>query len=145
MRDEVFKFIRFACVGAIGFATDATIIYFLIKAGMHPYPARVMSFAAALTVTWFANRHWTFKASGQASAHKRFAAYLGVQLTGGTVNFIIYATVLHFIGVSAEKAVLALFIGALFGVFVNFAGARFLVFSEHLIRDRRPDADGGSA
>lgn len=145
MREEAFKFIRFASVGAVGFTTDASILYFLIHSGVHPYPARLLSFVAALSVTWFANRHWTFKAGNQANAHKRFAAYLAVQLTGGTVNFIVYAIVLHFIGASPEKAVLALFIGALFGVFVNFSGSRFLVFSERLIRDKAPESPDSAA
>jgi putative flippase GtrA len=123
---------RFAAVGVLGFCVDGGILYALITTGRGPYLARAISFPVAVSVTWYLNRNWTFVVGNSgASKGKQYAGYFAVQITGALANYACYVAVLQFIEPTARVALLALAIGAMLGLIVNFLGARLLVFSAH--------------
>ncbi len=126
---ERVQFLRFCIVGAVGFVTDGGVLYALVKAGFDPFLARFASFPAAVTVTWFFNRVWTFAAHGNGgSAHRQYLGYFIVQLVGALVNYIFYAATLSFMEPTAGNALKALAVGSAVGLIVNYGGARLLVF-----------------
>lgn len=120
---------RFFVVGALGFCVDAGLLVLLISAGSGPYWGRLISFPAAVTVTWYLNRIWTFRGSATANPAKEYTSYLGVQIVATLANFAIYSALLRWVfGESAEMAVPALGVGAIAGLVINYFGARVIVF-----------------
>ena len=120
------QILRYGLVGALGFLVDAGLLYLMVARGMPPHPARLLSFAAALTTTWALNRAWTFQAQGAAG--RSYLGYLLVQLFGLAVNYLFFAATIWLLEPTPANAVLGLAIGSAFGLVVNFAGAR-LVFA----------------
>lgn len=127
-RKTAFQFLRFGSTGAIGFSIDASILYALVALGFDAYLSRVISFSAAVTITWLINRSWTFRSTENTENNNRFLRYLLVQMTAVSVNYAFYAAVLAFIPVTPANAVFALAVGSIFGLIVNFAGAKAFVF-----------------
>jgi putative flippase GtrA len=127
MRKEL---VRFAAAGAAGFVVDAGLLYVALWLGAGYFIGRLLSFLCAVWVTWQINRNITFGAHRDASssAWTEWWRYLAAMSVGGAVNYAIYSIVL----LVAPKGVLvplyAVGAGALVGILVNFAGARFWVF-----------------
>ena len=95
--------------------------------GLPPHLARLLSFAAALTTgLGRLNRAWTFQAQG--SAGRSYLGYLLVQLFGLAINYLFFAATISLLEPTPANAVLGLAIGSVFGLVVNFVGAR-LVFA----------------
>lgn len=139
LTESHFQFLRFGVVGAAGFTTDACTLYLLIRAGVDPYLARVASFPVAVTVTWFLNRIWTFAAHGKGgSAHRQYLGYFIVQIAGALVNYMFYAATLSLMEPTAANAIKALAVGAIFGLIVNFTGAKMLVFRNKNAPAKKP-------
>jgi putative flippase GtrA len=60
------QFQRFLAVGALGFFVDFSVLYLAVNVvGVSPFAGRLVSFIIAATVTWKANRHFTFATDGQ--------------------------------------------------------------------------------
>ena len=123
----------FAFVGAIGFLIDAGLLAVQVHLfGIGPYSARLGSFTAAVTATWWLNRRHTFRELGRYSAGKEYRRYIGVQIIGALTNLGVYAAVLTLIPWFARYPVLALAVGAGPGLVVNYTLGRLLVFpGEH--------------
>jgi len=119
---------RFGVVGALGFLADAGVLYLLTRMGGDPYVMRVISFALAVTLTWWMNRRWTFRAA-RARRGGEYLSYLAVQLCGAALNYALFALVLYWITPSPANSVLALAVGSVAGLIVNYSGARFIVFA----------------
>jgi len=123
------SFPRFIVIGATGFLVDLAILELLTRAGgLAPVPARVISFAIALSVTWALSRFWGFRAHRSARALPEAARYVGVQLTGGLANFLTYAAALLVVPALERHLFLPLALGSAVGLVINYAGARLLVF-----------------
>ena len=130
------QFIRFCLVGAVGFVVDVTVLY--AAAGLLGwYAARVLSFMAAVTATWWFNRRFTFAAtardkenSGGGNAMSilgEYCKYVGSMLGGAAVNYAAYVLALRLLhGPWAGAAGVAA--GSIAGLAVNFCAARFFVF-----------------
>ncbi len=122
----------FAVGGVVGFLVDAGIVQFLVRgAGVNPYAARVPSFLVAASVTWAWNRYLSFAHRRGIDRRREWLRWMSVMSIGAVLNYGIYAvlvavsaTVQHWpaAGVAAGSAVAA---------FVNFLGARNLVFTGH--------------
>ena len=77
---------RFLNVGAIGFAIDAGMLWFLVYVlDMGAIPARVLSFVVTISVTFVLNARYTFGVSVRGSSKSR---YIAVQLMGAALNFV---------------------------------------------------------
>jgi putative flippase GtrA len=118
----------FSGVGAIGFGIDASILSTLVHFfGWPHYTARAMSFAAAVTVTWYLNRLWVFGATGDIA--REYRAYFTVQVAGATINLGTYAFVIAAVPGLAQLPVLPLAAGASLALLFNYSMARRWVFA----------------
>jgi putative flippase GtrA len=123
------RVLGFALVGAIGFLIDAGLLAAQVYLfGVGAYTARLWSFAAAVTTTWWLNRGHTFRGLGRYSAGTEYRRYLGVQICGALANLGTYAGILFLIPSFAGYPVLALAIGAVPGLAVNYILSRRFVF-----------------
>ena len=113
-------------VGALGFVVDAAILSSLVHfGGWSPYTARALSFAAAVTVTWYCNRRFVFVATNRAS--REYGAYFTVQLIGAAINVGAYAVIIELVPTLARTPVVPLACGAALALLFNyFASGRFV-------------------
>ncbi len=122
------RFTAFATVGFVGFVVDAAILSTLVHAqGWHHYTARVLSFTAAVSVTWYLNRHWVF--SRTSDRKREYGAYFGVQLVGAAINLGTYALVIAVIPSLAHLPVLPLAGGAALALLFNYSATSHWVFA----------------
>lgn len=88
------RFVKFAIVGAAGFAVDAGALALVLKTtALDAFSARIISIAGALCATWMLNRTLTFGKSGRPLAREAMR-YGGVGIAGSVMNYFIYSTVL---------------------------------------------------
>ncbi len=124
------ELLRFAAAGVAGLATDVLVLYLALALGLGPYGGRVVSFLAAVFVTWQLNRRFTFAArAGTLSLWRQWWRYLGAMLGGGAVNYGAYTLVMLLAPRHAWLPLAAVACGSLAGMAVNFIGAKFFVFT----------------
>ncbi|WP_341367179.1 GtrA family protein [Yoonia sp. BS5-3] len=129
MKSElVTQIMRFGVVGSVGFIVDASLLWLFLSLGVNPYLGRLMSFPIALVTTWALNHKWTFGATHHAHRKGHFRRYLGVQLTGMSVNYMTYSLVITILGRDDFVILSALVAGSFVGMFINFCGARYIAF-----------------
>jgi len=121
------RFTSFVAVGGVGFAVDAAILSALVHGlDWSHYTARAVSFATAVTVTWYCNRHWVFARSADAS--REYRAYFAVQLVGAVINLGAYVAILETARSLARFPVLPLAGGAVLALLFNYWAAGRWVF-----------------
>lgn len=121
------QLLRFAGVGAAGFALDVLVLYLALALGAGHYGGRALSFLAAVYATWRLNRRYTFAAAG-GSRWREWWRYLLAMLAGGLVNYGVYSALVALLAPRPWLPLAAVAVGSLAGMGVNFAGARMLVF-----------------
>jgi len=122
------RFASFAAVGAAGFVVDAAILSALVHVGgWHHYTARALSFATAVTVTWYFNRHWVF--SPTSDRRREYGTYFGFQALGAAINLGTYALVIAALPSLARYPVLPLAAGAALALLFNYSAAGRWVFA----------------
>jgi putative flippase GtrA len=114
---------RFLLVGGAAFVLGSAILKLLIELGVSPYLAQIPVFAAAVTFTWALNRRYTFDAASKPTFREYFA-YLVVS-SGGLGTNVFFYTVSVALGC---PPLLALAIGTICGMTVNFLGYDRMVF-----------------
>lgn len=124
------QFLRFCLIGGLGFVTDFTVLYIGVTwLGLGSVIGRIMSFVIAATVTWKANRHFTFR-HDHAGSVREWLHYLLLTSVGGGINVAVYqawiwltdkSTLNLFLGVAAGSAVALLF---------NFTISKYAVFAK---------------
>lgn len=124
------SFLKFAATGATGFAVDAAMLSLLLACtDLGPYFSRAVSFPAALCVTWYLNRIWTFQRTDQAHLLQSFR-YVLVQLVGAMFNLFVYALcIAQGPAVFERFPLIALAIASGFALTVNFLGSRHWAFA----------------
>lgn len=119
----------FVVVGSLGFLVDSTILSLLVHVwGWSPYTARVLSFAPAVTVTWYCNRRWVFSRTDDAA--REYGAYFGVQTAGAAINFGTYALLIALVPALARLPFVPLAVGSAAALFFNYSAARHWVFRQ---------------
>lgn len=126
----VARFLRFGIVGVIGFGVDVAVLYLLAPA-LGWYLARVLSFLAAATATWWLNRRFTFDARDSTGTLlqtlRQWGQYVVSMLAGAALNYGAYALTLQWLqGPYAAATGVAL--GSIAGLAVNFFSASRLIF-----------------
>jgi putative flippase GtrA len=121
------EFVRFGLVGLVGFVCDTAVVYGL-RGTLGLYGAGLVSYVVAATVTWALNRAWTFRGQGSGPVHRQWAMFLVANLLGFVLNRGAYALLIAFVPVTREYPVIAVFAGAVAGMFANFVLSRRLVF-----------------
>jgi putative flippase GtrA len=135
MKDAILRLVpvgfpAFVVVGGIGFVVDATILAVLVHGyGWGDYTARLVSFAVAVTVTWYLNRKYVFAAGRTARKHSEYTRYLLVQGIGMLINFLVYSLCIASNELMDRWPVLALAVGSAVALFFNYAGSRMFVFT----------------
>jgi putative flippase GtrA len=121
---------RFAIAGVAGLAVDVAVLYLALALGLGFYAGRVVSFLCAVYATWQINRRYTFAAVDAVAPWRQWWRYLAAMMGGGLVNYTAYSAVIAFGPRAAPwlTVAVAVAIGSLAGMAVNFAGARLFVF-----------------
>lgn len=118
----------FAVVGAIGFIVDAGILSALVQgAAWSHYSGRAVSFAAAVTVTWYLNRRWVFAPT--ANRTREYGSYFGVQTIGAIINLGTYALAIAVVPALGRLPVVPLAIGSALAMLFNYSAAKRWVFA----------------
>lgn len=126
------QLLLFAIAGVIGLAVDTAVLYALAP-WLGWYAARVVSFLAAATATWWINRRHAFRAqAADAGARglpwwREYAKYLASMTVGGLANYAAYTLVLQWL-YGPLAPMLGVAAGSIAGLGFNFLSARYLVF-----------------
>jgi putative flippase GtrA len=121
------QFASFVVVGSLGFLVDASILSALVMAAdWSPYAARIVSFAAAVTVTWYCNRTWVFART--ANPHREYGAYFAVQAIGALMNLGAYMAIVALFPASGRMPVIPLAAGSALALGFNYAAMHLFVF-----------------
>ena len=116
-------------VGGAAFFVDAGVLVLLVSgAGVDPYLARVFSFLAAATFTWWLNRRYTFEVK-HAPTGSEWAAYVGLMVIGAAVNYGTYAAAITWWPLAREHLWLGVALGSIAGLGINFLTSRRLLRS----------------
>ena len=123
------RFAKFAGVGVIGFLCDAGVFYILVTfAAMSPYVAKVGSYFAAATLTWWLNRRFTF-APTEMRAAEQWLRFLAVNVVGALVNYAVFALMLSTVAIAMRYPLIAVAAGALAGLLFNFLLSQKFAFA----------------
>lgn len=128
MRKLAWQAARFAVAGVLGLLADVAVLYLTLACGSGLYLGRALSFLTAVWVTWTFNRRYTFQSAGDESAWRQWWRYLGAMAGGGAVNYFAYGLTLQFAPAGPLLPAIAVAIGSLAGMTVNFVSAKFFVF-----------------
>ena len=122
------QFIRFCIVGTIGFIFDAGTLHILVNdINVNLYTGRVVSFLVAATVTWALNRNYTFKVDRKAN-RTEWVCYVAFMMVGAVINYGAFAVCITWWEIARAQPWLAVAVGSLAGLGVNFTTSRLLVF-----------------
>ncbi|RYF44917.1 MAG: GtrA family protein, partial [Cytophagaceae bacterium] len=96
--------------------------------GLGTLSGRLLSFVIAASVTWKANRHFTFAASEEDAA-RQWMRYLVTTAIGGAINIGVYRTWLVFTSHDNVQLFLAVVAGSAVALVFNFALSKYIVFA----------------
>jgi len=120
---------QFAFAGLIGYFVDAGVLV-VVYAWAGPYFGRLISFTAAVFVTWLINRSLTFRRERDGKPmHQELSLYVLSMLGGGLINVITYFCLVFYFKLSVEMLPVAVAIGSLAGMLVNFWLSKRFVFT----------------
>ena len=123
------RFLRFCVVGGAAFFVDAGVLMALTAgAGLDPYLARVISFLAAATFTWWLNRSYTFELRREPTGSE-WAAYVALMTLGAVVNYGTYAAAITWWPIAREHLWIGVALGSVAGLGINFLTSRRLLNS----------------
>lgn len=124
------QFVRFAGVGAVGFAIDALVFLSLTAWYLHwhPYAARAVSATCSISATWALNRRMTFSEHKSADARSEYLRYVVAQVFGLALNLGVFAGGVAFVPLLQRYPLLALILGAAVALIVNFLTAKHIAF-----------------
>lgn len=127
------QFFSFALIGIAGFVCDTGVLYLLAYGlDVNLYAGRIFSYLSAATLAWWLNRRFTFTdVDGAGKQHDAFAEWCRFALyniVGAIINYSIYAALISLFMVFYKNPVLAVAIGTLFSVNVNFFLSKKYVF-----------------
>lgn len=126
---HIVQLIRFGLVGIIGFVVDTTALYLgVIFFQINPYEGRLLSYCIAATTTWMLNRNFTFSGNHVDSAHYQWAKFVLANSIGGATNYGVYSILIASSPFFLEYLILAVAIGSLSGLILNFFLSKKFVF-----------------
>lgn len=126
------EFFLFICAGTAGFVVDYLILLSCVQGLLlSPYIARVFSFIAAVLTTYIINKKVTFSTRiKQGGNTPGLLSYTAAMLLGLCVNYATYALMIY-AAVSIPlrlRLLLAVGVGSLAGMVLNFALCRVVLF-----------------
>lgn len=119
----------FAVIGGIGFVVDGGILTILNSLyGVNLLPARLVSFSAAVTTTWFLNRQRTFADSKDKKPVSEWGRYTAVNSIGSILNMGIFFWLIALYEALARVPLIPLGIAASVALVFNFLASKYIVF-----------------
>ncbi len=120
---------RFIIVGAIGFLVDGGILTVLHNIfDFSLLYARLVSFSAAVTLTWYLNRRHTFADRKDVHAVHEWGRYAVVNGCGALLNLGIFFWLIYSFDILATWPIIPLAIAASIALVFNFFASRHLAF-----------------
>ncbi len=125
---QIFRYLQ---VGLAGFITDVGVLAFLIygldlgETDTGLVGSRVVSFLAAISITFLLNARYTF---GVSVRHSSFTRYVVIQSLGAAINLGTY-TILVLYGPFNDAPLLALMVGSAIASTTNFILVRKFVYN----------------
>ncbi len=121
--------LSFWLIGLVGFAVDASVLYFLrIVFDADLFAARLFSLAAAMSVSWFLNRNFTFLGENDRGAFSEWLYYLSVNSVGAGINYFLFMYLAMSNAYLKEYLIIPLAVASAFAFVVNFLLSKFLIF-----------------
>jgi len=121
---------RFAAIGIVGFLIDAGVLTWLVRMQQWGlYESRALSFALAVTATWYLNRRFTFSRRAGADRTREYGRYVAVQILGALINLGVYVVVVATVPAVGLYPVVPLAAGSAVAMIFNFVAARGFAFS----------------
>jgi putative flippase GtrA len=140
----VFQAGKFVIVGIINTVIDFGVLNLLMLAtdiatGAWYAVFKGISFLAAVTNSYFMNRFWTFKGTGQQNKGKEFAQFFAVSCVGFAINVGIASLVVNVIAGQLGSLAISDKLWANLGAATataasmvwNFVGYKFIVFKKN--------------
>jgi putative flippase GtrA len=125
------QLLRFGLVGIGGLIVDTAVLYAamnLLGLGLGLYSGRVVSYLAAATFTWAANRHFTFAQTDPSHPAFQWLKFLAANGLGAVVNYGVYAALVTFVPLAAIYPVIGIAAGSVVGLTFNFNASKRWVF-----------------
>ena len=123
------EFFQFAFVGATGFVIDLSLyLAFQYLFGIQHVFARGLSFWGAASWNWAWNRLLTFSNRKKTRKRIQWPAFVLTSLVGFAFNWGTYVILTTYVPYFQEHRIIALIVGVLIGLGLNFTFARLLVF-----------------
>lgn len=121
----------FAVIGGIGFVVDGGILTIMNTVyGIELLPARLVSFTAAVTTTWFLNRQRTFADNKSKKPVSEWSRYAAVNSIGSVLNMGIFFWLITQYEALARIPLVPLGIAASVALVFNFIASKYLVFRQ---------------
>jgi putative flippase GtrA len=102
---------------------DTATVY-AVRGSLGLYGAGLAGYVTAATGNWLLNWVWTFRGRGYGPAHRQWAMFMVINLAGFVLNRGSYALLVMTIAMAARQPVIAIAVGAVVGMFVNFGLSR---------------------
>lgn len=113
----------FGAVGVAGLVVDVAVLA-LLHPWLGAYGARLVSFMAAASTTWWLNRQLTFAGRpAQVGLWAEYVRYIGLMLGGGSVNYAVYSLLAWYFPQTTLHLFAYVAAGSLAGMTVNYLGA----------------------
>jgi putative flippase GtrA len=123
------QLVRFGVVGSLGFVIDTAVLYIaLYQFGFGYYIGRLISYLCASTVTWYLHRIFTFKVTHTKGGFKELINFQIMNSFGGGANYLVYVLLIANYSDFRAHPIMAVAIGALVGLFINFHLSKKVVF-----------------
>lgn len=126
------KYIKFACVGGIGFIVDLSAML-LFSSLMPLFMARLLAFFVAVNSNWLLNRNFTFKTQQSENSTKliqEWCKFLCSSCFGAIPNLLCFWLLITGLSLSGNAAIIAIIPGIIFGMLINYLLADRWVFSK---------------
>ena len=121
---------QFAVIGGIGFVVDASVLAALHHGLQFDIVwSRVVSFAIAVTVTWYLNRHNTFSDRKDDRAGREWGRYAAVNTFGAALNMAIFFSLVFQFEALRKMPLIPLAIASAVVMVVNFLASKHLAFT----------------
>lgn len=119
----------FALVGAVGFIIDGGIMSLLHSVfAIDLVPARIASFIAAVSTTWWLNRLRTFGDRQDARKVREWSRYTVVNSLGAAINMGIFFWLIDRFALLSDLPLLPLAIASAVALVFNFTASKHIAF-----------------
>jgi putative flippase GtrA len=129
--DRFREIVFFGIAGTVGFFIDVAVTV-LFEPLIGDYLARIPGLVAAATSTWLINRSLTFKTrkSRHTSVWKEYLHYLSLMFAGAVISYGVYAVIVTLVSYSPFRILIAIALGSLAGMVVNYLSSRRFVYNK---------------